>query len=1034
MHIPPPFRPLYLLVAAVICVATAAQATPPLKTEHPHLLTTQAAIDKLKGQLPFLPAAFPAAGGTFTLSITPTEYNPAIDASQQTVYGELKGIGAKNGLFLRHTDKDLPGSASFQIGLLQRTDASNARYITHGEFDLPTGKSARIEFSWNSTTHQVSLKVNDVVKWVQAWPTTDSAALSYLPDETVHQFIGRANESISGFKLTDLNGQTVADIPTIDTPLSVAWYTMINQLSANIVKLQSCPTTGTPSTDLALAVCNVATGHRNAIVPLAQQLGLAYKVTGNPAYLDGALNYVDKMRAVPVTAGQDMSMGGRVTALGLLYDWLYHDLEGKPIPNDGTGRSYRAAMAQTIKDTIMAPAQTGSSNLVDEICGKLNASTKLFSCEKEPAYQNWNRLASPLQPSISDAYMAGMNYSSVYGAAAGMLAIVDDYPEVAPMIDIAYNHFAKGFLAVRNDISIDGGYHSGYSYSIVDTPTRVLLWRSALQNPADLTFPLDWLPKTIYPYIYALRDDHTFPASGDNYKTLSTDTLLGNIALWAASETGDEQAWWFYQSQIQGQRTTAASPPLVLERLFWPVSLSKAVPPPSLDLSAYFRRSGQVLMRDRWTYPDAVLLEFKSTSFMSDNHHHQDQNSISLNYKAPLLIDSGRYDSFGSPHWANYYARSIAHNTIVAFDASERFQKFDNSADYSNDGGQWVSAPRKLYPTIEEVQPSGVNAIGGVINYESAPGYTYTRGNASKAYAPGKFDAADGFVRSVVYLRAPSLSAMPVAVIFDRVQPVNASLPVTFLLHSVNEPIAPQNVVVTPVADGRSTFGFAPGAARNITIRNGGGMVTVQTILPLDAKIAEVGGKNVRNQQCEQMHSTTGDYLPGGANGDCRFTVRVRQADGGFKWRNYRPVESDTNNDTNDVGAWRLEISAPATGSGPTYFMHVLTVADNDNGTAAAMPIAAQRLAGDANTSALLLGTQTVIAFNTGTVPSAGMSWTSPVAAASGKLLACGLQPNTDFVLSATPSGDGYLVQLQQSAPNSTTYHSSKEGVISIGL
>lgn len=1033
MRVRSPFRPLHLLVAAAIYSVTAAQATPPLKTTHPRLLTTQAAIDNLRMQLPFLPAAFPAAGGTFNISITPTEYNPAVDASQQTVYGEMNAIGAKNGLFLRHTDKDTPGFASFQIGLLQRSTASSARYITHGEFDLPTGKSSRIEFSWNSTTGQASLKVNDITKWVQAWPT-DIAAQGYLPDETVHQFVGRASESISGFKLTDLTGHTVADIPTIDTPLSVAWYTMINQLNANIAKLQSCPTTATPSSDPASAVCNVATGHRNAIVPLAQQLGVAYKVTGNSAFLQGALNYIDKMRAVPVTAGQDMSMGGRVTALGLLYDWLYYDLDGKLIPNDGTGRSYREAIAQTIKETIMAPAPAGASTLVDEICGKQTTSNPPFGCASEPVYQNWNRLASPAQPSISDAYMAGMNYSSVYGAATGMLAIVDDYPEVAPMIDIAYNHFAKGFLAVRNDISIDGGYHSGYSYSIVDTPTRVLLWRSALQNPADLTFPLDWLPKTIYPYIYALRHDRTFPASGDNYKTVSTDTLVGNIALWAASETGDDHAWWFYQSQIQGQRSTANSPPLVLERLFWPVSLGKAATPPQLDLSAYFRRSGQVLMRDRWTYPDAVLLEFKSTSFMSDNHHHQDQNSISLNYKAPLLIDSGRYDSFGSPHWANYYARSVAHNTIVAFDASERFQKFDNGVDYSNDGGQWVSAPRKLYPTIEDVQPSGVNALDGVINYESAPGYTYTRGNASKAYAPGKFDAANGFVRSVVYLRAPSLSAIPVAVIFDRVQPVNASLPVTFLLHSVNEPAAPQNVVVTPVADGRSTFGFAPGSARNITLRNGGGMVTVQTILPLDANVAEVGGKNVRNQRCEQMSSATGNYLPGGANGDCRFTVRVRQSDGSFKWRNYPPVESDDAGITDDIGAWRLEISAPAPSSGPKYFMHVLTVADNDGGAVAATPIAAQRLVADDSTSALLLGTQTVIAFNNGTAPSVGMSWTSPVSAASGKLLASGLRPDTDFVLSTTPSGDGYLVRLQQSAPGSTSYRSSKEGVISIGF
>jgi len=47
-----------------------------------------------------------------------------------------------------------------------------------------------------------------------------------------------------------------------------------------------------------------------------------------------------------------------------------------------------------------------------------------------------------------------------------------------------------------------------------------------------------------------------------------------------------------------------------------------------------------------------------------------------LNYKGRLLIDSGQYDSYGSGHWKNYYTRSIAHNTMVAYDPDEEYSEY----------------------------------------------------------------------------------------------------------------------------------------------------------------------------------------------------------------------------------------------------------------------------------------------------------------------------------------------------------------------
>ncbi|WP_175445074.1 heparinase II/III family protein [Janthinobacterium sp. MP5059B] len=1013
-----------------------------ISPQHPRILTTQAAIDNLKSRLPLGPAVFPAAGGTIAFDFTAAERNPAVDSVEQPVFGESDFNNARSGIFVRHVGGDTPEIARIQIGMMQQAiGAQKSRYIAYRTIEIPIGVATRIEFSWNSSLKTTSLKVGgaNMSMWLDWLSESGSGKVDFSPDQTAFRFPGRATEPISNFILKDGQGNILVNYPgQLDVVLAAAWSDFSRLVDLDVASLNTCPTSATPWT--SPRICSTAVGNRNGMVESAQQLGMAYKITQDPVYYAAILNYIDKLRIVPLNAGGDMSMAGRVIALGILYDWLYTELGASAVPNDSTQASYRTAIATTIRNTITAPAVPGGTNLLSEICGQQGMAASSFDCAVKPIFTNWNRHASPPQPSIATAYMAGMNFSSVYGAAVGLLAIAGPQnDDVLPMIETAYSHFNEGFLAVRRNISIDGGYHSGFSYSLSDLPSRLLLWSTSVQNAGEMGQVSQWLPKTIYPYIYGQRGDKTYPASGDNFLTLSSDALVGGIALWAAAHAVDGNAWDYYQQQVHGQRSGRNRQAYVLEQLFWPVDQASLHQPADLDLSRHFRRSGQVLMRDRWTYPDAAVLEFKSTSFITDNHHHLDQNSISLNYKGPLLVDSGRYDSYGSAHWANYYTRSIAHNTVVAFDANERFQRAGSGTskvDFSNDGGQWVGSARAAYPTLEEIQPGAMNALDGIVNYEYAPGYTYARGNASKAYTSSKLDQANGFLRSVVYLPAPATGSLPIVLTFDSVR--TKAAPATFLLHTVNEPAAA--VAATALGNGQYRFTYAATDARSITIRNGGGMLIAQTLLPEKAVITKVGGLNAGGQ-CDQISADSafgpGTLLPGGPTGDCRFTVRVLQADNSYKWRNYPPRAVTDAYDTSvtvDIGAWRLEVQADGSvpAGGTQYFLHVLHVADNDLGSGSAGTGSARRLVADSHTEAVLIGTQTVVAFNRDATPSARMSWNGPASAST--ILATGLMPNADFLLTRLATPDGEQLVLAQAAAGSATYRSSAEGVVNIGM
>jgi hypothetical protein len=1014
-----------LAVACAYPLASIAEM-PAVKAGHPRLYVAADAFSALKA-LPIETSDVPLAG-TISFDLNPGK---PTDTDSLEIVGNDK---APNTLLIRHLARK-PKQAENLTGLkfvLKKMRPAGQLHVVWAEVTIPVEQWTKVSFSWDSVAHTASYSLNGVVVPL-AWgmDANGGVPFSWQPDPQAFRLLGRNTDQIRNFTLADRNGHPLKQYPVVEPQLSVGWAELTGRVDTVAAQLKQCPPTKGEK------ACNVTDTHPDGMFGTARDLALAYRVSGNPAYLDAAFAYMDRLLEADPIGGGEYSMGGRIRAMGVLYDWLFDHL-GRERPLDARAepkaRNYKEALPARIKTTIRSTENAtniNGNNIFKSICGYQPMSSSVFDCRVKPVYENWQRAESPQKPSVAPYYLGAHNFSAISSIAAGLLAIADEHPDVLPLLETAYSHYEKGYMPMKAYLSVDGGVHTGFAYGMSPVPERMLMWRNALVDTGAPLFRGEWQSKLLYPYIYGLRNDNSFPVSGDYF---GTDLrMLGQMALWAVHESGDAASADFYRRQILPLHLGTDT--LLRERLLYPVALPEpqAV---NLPLARRFDVSGQVLMRDSWDYPNATLLEFKSTSFLSENHQHLDQNSFSLNYKAPLLLDSGAYDNYGTPHWHYYYSRSVAHNTVTVFDKREQFTFVGNNGvvnKFSNDGGQWFKTQDLRFPTLEEIK--GPYRLDGVVNFEHKDKYTYTVGNASKAYSADKLNQANGFVRSVVFLQ-PSLllnSAKPVTVVFDRVQTSEKLVEptaATFLLHTANLP-ASSGASYIPLGNGRYQHIFKADAARMFTIRNGGGMATVQTILPQNATILSVGGLNNSQVLCDQADTalTTSESTEP-RNGDCRFMVQMPQADGSYLWKNANYSKNFDERGLPDIGAWRLEVSAPSAPAAgtPQYFLHVIGVADNDKGGGPVEPLAAQRLVGSANTEALLLASSLTLLFNRDAQPAAAMAWTSATQAPT--FLATGLKPSTHYVLSATPTAGGYAMRLQESPAAAATHTSSAEGVI----
>ncbi|NVE00041.1 heparinase II/III family protein [Massilia sp. BJB1822] len=1002
-------RVLAAAMASMLAVPALAQLPARLKSEHPRVLATVSDIDRLKQQI--LPLPFPTEQGSVSFSVQPKLFG-ANDSAYDVLFGREESLSPHR-IYVKHLD----GKGADQPKLLVRMETTAGVAFLQRELPLTLGKEALITLAWNSK--EVSVALNGQAVGESALRPAD-----WKPGRENFIFSPRTGETVKNVEIKGKGWDKPYIIEEIDYELYRALTNLYASAKYDRNVLRNCPAGLTIGKNDG--ICNVYNAGRNLILEKAKNFSLAYKLSGNPFYLDAARSYADRILQVEGVAPHNLSAGGewamssRIGAMGVLYDWLGDDLGVKA----ESGRSYRTLMAESIKKTIATAIppepKRDEIDLIESTCGRGNRiqSTPTLKCSVEPIYTGWQR--QPGQYTISQYYLTGHNLSALSGMAMGLIAIADENDDVLPMLNTIYQHFRLGIIPARDFVSADGGHHMGYAYNAsTEIAERVMLWRKALDTADEnAVLKADWLPKLVYPFIYGLRNDGSFPARGDAFKYNAGYPSLAALALSAALYGNDPVAMAFYKRQILPNRQRSEAYPLLWERLIYPAKEEGLGEHPA-SLSRHFATAGLVNMRDSWDYANATLLDFKSSSFISQNHHHLDQNSFSLNFKGPLLLDAGLYDDYNSRHWWNYYTRTIAHNSMLVFHEGENFYS-DTGVLLSNDGGQSLGA-RHPYPTMEELPAPKPHWLHGITAYEDGGSYSYAKGNASRAYSAEKMDQENGFLRSIVFLR--DVSRKPLILVYDSVLS-NNKLKATSLLQMAKAPASSATLI--SAGAGRKLLQFANDGQRRLTVSNGRGMVTIDPLLPEKASIVQVGLNPGETDDCIQtpVSPSTSTTLAR----DCRYTARYRVGTG-YEWRNYPNIVGKEDLQAADAGGWRLEISpeqAPAEGEAQ-YFLNVLSVTDQEAGEIAP-EIRAKLLkrVGEATEAVLLANGQTVV-FNRGQVPASGYSWIAE--RNYGAVLATGLQRGASFAcVSEARSDGGFLIKLEQRADGEA---SSSNGVLS---
>jgi hypothetical protein len=539
----------------------------------------------------------------------------------------------------------------------------------------------------------------------------------------------------------------------------------------------------------------------------AQAIALMALLTDDADYRTWAVAWAKALGALALPT-DDTVLRSRLQRLAVVYDWL-HD-----------------TMAAADRDEV----RTALVSYVETL-------------------RDWDYIQDP-------GYIGGHERWGYAVFAMGLIALYGEYPPADALLAQCRQHIAHGFYPAQAWIAEDGGYHMGWaygsSYSNFDLP--YLVWTVGTN---DVLLD-DWLAETGSWYLYGLQGDDRFPPAADAF---SVDPSLGAVnSIYAAGIGQRAESRWFLDDKLE------ANSEAFLELLLSDPSVA-AASPDGLPLGRLFRRAGLLVSRDGWG-ADSTHVAFKSGAFFSINHHHRDENTFTVHYLAPLAIDSGYYDSYGSDHWRNYFTRTIAHNGIVVFDPAQQMTLYGEPV--SNDGGQiFAEEPR----TLADIQPGGHASLDGVVRSEEHPELSYALGDATKAYDPAYVTLAQ---REIVVLRDLD-RPHPAIVLFDRVGQASADSVTRFLLHTIDQPTIDGAMMVN---------------------ERGGARLTSITLYPTDATLNLVGGAGAE-------FTVDGVSYPLDPNGG-------------------EPPPSETGL---EPGAWRLEVS-PGQQATSHELLHVLLVDD----------------------------------------------------------------------------------------------------------
>ncbi|RUT73625.1 T9SS type A sorting domain-containing protein [Ancylomarina longa] len=439
------------------------------------------------------------------------------------------------------------------------------------------------------------------------------------------------------------------------------------------------------------------------------------------------------------------------------------------------------------------------------------------------------------------------------------------------LVDKWENGILPAFAYFRDD---DGGWNWGAAYSMFGLPRQYQLFDDMLYA-TDKNYYQDqpWVRESINQYWYFYRPDHFTIHLGDAIIHLDQ---ANRVMYRHAAQFGDPRSQ--YLVQIYGGVGYLNNSSLIFQKLLYKDFEAANVQHPQPPLNWWANKTGLAVSRTSWE-DDATMLWFYCAPSKRADHEHRDNNTFTIIRDKPLILDAGFYDSFGTSHYNNYYSRTIAHNSVCVYDASETYRNFGKTV--SNDGGQ-----------IESDRLENLNDVfsddhkrGKWIRYASGEDYSYQVADAADSYQADKLDR---FERRVLFHKPDRVLVLDhIHLLYTQSNERKAK----YINHFVNRPEISGKIINTQVADHILTYN-----GRDYKTTNGKGSLAIRTLLPESTTTTLIGGSNY-------------EYWVDGTN--------------------YPP---DRNIDlvNEHPGFWRIEVE-PTNVQENLTFLHTIKIGDNKN-------------------------------------------------------------------------------------------------------
>jgi hypothetical protein len=655
-------------------------------------------------------------------------------------------------------------------------------------------------------------------------------------------------------------------------------------------------------------------------------------------------------------------------------------LRTTPPPTRGGSNLYMAYMSRALAFDWLYGFAGFDAALKDRVAGELVDGAQRMMTRQS--------LANPGQASYHNHTVREL------ALAMFALAAVEGHPSVeaptAPMREKAARAL-DNILETTELVNPEGGYHESMDYMRITWAPLALMAELRRTTTGDDPARRFGVFRSMGPtYLYKVLPDGSTARDDDN-EFPHLDAVDSVVLGYALHRFKDPYAAWLLQKS--GWLPTPWRIP-ILEFLWKDDTVVPRDPATTtaaeLPREKHFPGIDHVILRDGWG-PDATWIAFSCGPYFA-KHDHLDTNHFAIYHKGHLALDSGAdYTDTESPHYLNYYRRTIAHNTMLVYQPGETFFWGENKWPAVNDGGQRMDSSR-FWNSVRSLQDwrhtRDLWDRGRVAAFDPVPGrYTYVRGDGTGAYHPTKVES---FVRDLAWLPQAR-----VLFVLDRVRSADPSFRKAWLLHGVSEPKVESATAARATGHGGTSYG----EARVVTFEDGQGRLRVHSVLPLERDVVTRGGAGWE-------FWTPGDER-GGAWGSGQ-NWPLDPPEGGplpedpylrKMWRTFWGDDfarlSPSNRRSVVPGGWRIEI-APRAPAPEDVFLSVLEIGDRG-----ATPLRIDPIAAGKGLAGAVVAGEAAVLLATGPAPLAEGEATVPDTP-SAFLLLTGLVPRATYDVQLT--------------------------------